>query len=330
METITILGGGVAGLALAAALDPKRWNVTLIEQRPGVPEVGTAFGIWPVAQRALGYLGLGDWLAAEGIRVDSGAIIGPDNEPVVRMRNVDIQLLARPVLLRALDGIVPPTVARVTQRVEDPRDLPGDLVVAADGARSRVRAAVWGDTARSVGTWAVRGVLPRPAESPDMGEYWAGNVLFGISPNTGATTNWYATVRRDPGPPAAAIEVVRDTHRGFPEPVRRVLAEMVPERTLVNEILVSPVPTRLVRDRYVLVGDAAHAMSPSLGRGACEALVDAVALGHELNRRGLEAGVEAYQRQRLVPAQAVRLAASAALRLQEAGPRVHRVLAAVG
>lgn len=105
---------------------------------------------------------------------------------------------------------------------------------------------------------------------------------------------------------------------------------MTPELTLVNEILVSPVPTRLVRDRYVLVGDAAQAMSPSLGRGACEALVDAVALAHELNNRGLEAGLRAYQRRRLLAGQAVKLAASAALRLQEAGGRVHRVLAALG
>lgn len=330
MDTITIVGGGVAGLALAAALDPKRWNVTLIEQRPGVPEVGTAFGIWPVAQRALAYLGLGDWLAREGVRIDSGAIIGPDGRPIIRMRNVDIQLLARPVLLRALDGIVPAAVERVTQRVEDPRGLPGDLVVAADGVRSRVRGAVWGDAPGSSGTWAVRGVLPRPAESPEMGEYWAGRVLFGISPNTGGTTNWYATVRQDPGPPAAALEALRESHRGFPEPVQRVLAEAMPERTLVNEILVSPLTTRLVRDRYVLIGDAAHAMTPSLGRGACEALVDAVTLGHELNQRGLAAGARAYQRQRLLPGQGVRLAASAAMRLQEADPRVHRVLAALG
>ena len=58
----------------------------------------------------------------------------------------------------------------------------------------------------------------------------------------------------------------RGTHRDFPEPVRRVLAEAAPERTLVNEVLGSPAPKGLVRDRYVLIGDAAHAMSPSLGR----------------------------------------------------------------
>ncbi|MDO5684157.1 MAG: hypothetical protein Q4G46_15200 [Propionibacteriaceae bacterium] len=97
------------------------------------------------------------------------------------MRNVGLALMARPMLLRALDSVVPATVEGLTQRIEDPRGLPGDLVVGADGARSRVRAAIWGDAARSAGTWAVRGVLSRPAESPDMAAYWAGRVLFGMS-----------------------------------------------------------------------------------------------------------------------------------------------------
>ncbi|WP_432560144.1 FAD-dependent oxidoreductase [Granulicoccus sp. GXG6511] len=330
MNTIIIVGGGVAGLALAAALDPQRWRVTLIEQRPVPTDVGTAFGIWPVAQRALAFLGLGDWLTAECVRVTDGAIRQADNKPIVQMRGVDMALVSRPELLRALDAAVPASVERVKRRVEDPRDLSGDVVVAADGARSRVRAAIWGDTATPVGTWAVRGVLPRPAEVIDMAEYWGGRVLFGISPASAHMTNWYATIRHDPGPPEAALDALRQTHRDFPAPVRRVLAEAEAGRTLVNRILISPLTRRLVRGRHVLIGDAAHAMSPSLGRGACEALVDAVALAHELNRRDPETGLRAYQRQRLIPGQAVRTAASVALRLQEAGPRVHRLLATLG
>jgi 2-polyprenyl-6-methoxyphenol hydroxylase-like FAD-dependent oxidoreductase len=58
--------------------------------------------------------------------------------------------------------------------------------------------------------------------------------------------------------------------------VRATLAGADAERTVVNTILEPRRPRELVKDRYVLVGDAAHAMSPNLGRGACEAPADAV------------------------------------------------------
>ena len=47
MPTITILGGGVAGLTLEATLDPTSYDVTIVERRPGWSPVPTAFGIWP-------------------------------------------------------------------------------------------------------------------------------------------------------------------------------------------------------------------------------------------------------------------------------------------
>jgi 2-polyprenyl-6-methoxyphenol hydroxylase-like FAD-dependent oxidoreductase len=56
-------------------------------------------------------------------------------------------------------------------------------------------------------------------------------------------------------------------------------------------------PVRVWRnDRIVLVGDAAHAMAPSSGQGASQALEDAVVLGHSLREhREVAAGLAAYE-----------------------------------
>ena len=65
----------------------------------------------------------------------------------------------------------------------------------------------------------------------------------------------------------------------------------------------------------MLVGDAAHGMTPNLGRGACEALIDAVTLADLLNSSPLPEALRAYNRRRLLRSQALRVASSAMARL---------------
>jgi hypothetical protein len=55
-----------------------------------------------------------------------------------------------------------------------------------------------------------------------------------------------------------------------------------------------------------LVGDAAHAMTPNLGQGACQALEDAVVLAESVDRDG---GLDAYDRLRRSRTQMIALRA---------------------
>lgn len=321
MPTVTILGGGVAGLTLAAVLDPARYDVTLVERRPGSSKVPTAFGIWPFALEHLEHLELADELRGRGLLLSSGVITACSaRRPVTTTeRAADLWLITRPALLQLLDESVPETVVREQRQVDDAGSLDGDLVVAADGARSVVRRQVWGDEPRDTGVVAVRGVLETPPDTPldQMHEFWGDGLLFGVGPNRlphVVGTNWYASGRRDEGTPAEALDWARDAYAGFPELVRVALASADPEQTVVNTILESRRPRELVRGRYVLVGDAAHAMSPNLGRGACEAMADAVVLGEALNEHGPD-GVRRYERARLRAGQRTRAAAAMARRL---------------
>lgn len=58
MKNVEIVGGGIAGLALARQLDPARFSVTVHEQRPELPAVGTTLAMWPDAQKSLADLGI--------------------------------------------------------------------------------------------------------------------------------------------------------------------------------------------------------------------------------------------------------------------------------
>jgi 2-polyprenyl-6-methoxyphenol hydroxylase-like FAD-dependent oxidoreductase len=339
MPTITILGGGVAGLTLAATLDPTAHEVTLIERTPGYSRVPTAFGIWPFALDALERIKLADEVRERGLLLTSGVITADSARRPVTMtkQGANTWLITRPALLQVLDESVPDTVDREQRRVDDPSTLGGDLVVAADGARSVVRARVWGDEPHDTGVVAIRGVLETPPDTPldQMHEFWGDGMLFGVGPNrlphrTG--TNWYASTRRREDTPAGALAWARDAYAGFPELVRATLAAADPERTVVNTILESRRTRELVKGRYVLVGDAAHAMSPNLGRGACEAMTDAIVLGEALNEHGLD-GARHYERARRRAGQRTRAAAAVARRLAlsaRAGRNVVRIAARLG
>lgn len=176
---------------------------------------------------------------------------------------------------------------------------------------------------------AIRGVLHRPVDGlvDRMLEFWGEGMLLGLGPNPmahGVGTNWYAATRRPAEAPAEALTWARAAHAGFPDVVRDTLETADPERTVVNTILESRRPRELVRGRYVLIGDAAHAMSPNLGRGACEAIVDAVVLGQALNTRGVE-GAHLYEKARLRAGQRTRMAAALARRIA-LSPRTSRAV----
>lgn len=331
MEAITIVGAGVAGLTLAAALDPHRFEIRLIEQRTDLPGVGTGFGIWPFAMAALETLGppsrtLADEVSKRAVPIRHGRIVIGD-----RTRRVESQtllLITRPDLLTILAAAVAPSVIREQRRVGEVASEPGDLVVAADGVNSLVRRVIWGDAPRNTGAVAMRGILQRPCDLDGMGEYWLERMLFGLSVNAQDTTNWYACAADMPVDPATALAWARDRFNRFPEPVRTVLTAARPEHTVVNPVIEARTTTRLVRGRYVLIGDAAHAMSPNLGRGACESMVDAAVLARAMNRFGAAAGARRYERSRLVFPQLVKHSAAGVRRLSLAGGRSHRLVAA--
>ena len=162
-----------------------------------------------------------------------------------------------------------------------------ELVIAADGIRSVPRSAIHPayKGPRYSGYTAYRGIADVDL-SDGGGETWGRGQRFGFAKLIDGRIYWYATANRDAGLPPGPGGPHADVTSAFSdwhEPIPRLLAGTPPEQVLQNDIYDLALPlVPFVTGRVVLLGDAAHAMTPNLGRGACSAIEDAQRLARHL------------------------------------------------
>ncbi|MBN6040854.1 FAD-dependent oxidoreductase [Amycolatopsis sp. 195334CR] len=321
---IAVVGGGIGGLACALALNQQNLDVTVFERRARIEGRGTALGMWPDALRALDTIRLGERVRRTGVAQREMRFRRSDGRTLARLdvgrlerRTGDLPvLLSRAALIRLLRDALPADLVRTGQPVEpaDVRDLCAeyDVVVGADGIGSAVREACFGAAHRPrySGYSAWIGMVPSDGE--DSQEIFGRGRKFGITPAEGGLTNWYAPIRVPHGGLGEDPMVqLRELFGDWCDPVPSLI-----ERSAGAEILHYPIrylAPRLpafVSGNAVLIGDAAHLMTADLGQGACQALVDGVALGRHLaGSDDLARALNQYDRERRRPAQRVATAA---------------------
>ncbi|MEV4120141.1 FAD-dependent monooxygenase [Micromonospora sp. NPDC049645] len=349
-----VVGGGIGGLSAALALHRHEWRVTVLERAAELREVGAGLSLMANAVRGLDALGLGPALrrsghgeAPGGIRDRHGRWLSRvDAAEMVRQLGTTALGVHRATLHRTLREALPasslhtnaevehvesdPDRAEVRYRGPDgPHTLDADLVVGADGLRSRVRAQLWPQHPAPVyqGSTAWRAAIAFPDPVP-AAITWGPGAEFGMVPIGDGQLYWYGALNAPPGGHAADERAaVRDHFGDWHAPIPALLAATPPDVVLRNDIhhLAVPLPS-YVQGRVALLGDAAHAMTPNLGQGAGQAIEDAVVLGAVCARgaEGLPAALVAYDAQRRPRSQAVARASVVAGRF---GQRLHHPIA---
>ncbi|MEV6346740.1 NAD(P)/FAD-dependent oxidoreductase [Actinoplanes sp. NPDC051851] len=341
MRTAIVVGAGMAGLAAAGGLARTGWRVTLLERAERIVAPPTAVVLWPNGRRALdsldpdgGWSAIASPLPDGGIRRPDGQwLVAPrtrsgGNGPVpavVHLEDLYDALVAGLGDTEVRTGFEAATVrtgARRRPAVSDGRTvLEADLLVAADGIDSRIRAALAPEAAPvSSGFAAWQAVIPGyrvpdlSAEAALGGETLGAGYRFvsiPLGPHAAGKGGvyWVATAAgaARPEPPATQLALLRRWFDGWHEPVGELLAVTRPEELVPQGVReLRPLPRSFGFPSgpggVVLLGDAAHAMPHHLGQGACLAFEDAATLRALMAGAApgdaLTAAVETYSRTR--------------------------------
>jgi len=300
-----VVGGGIGGLATAIALAGRGWRVRVFERAPAFAEVGAGISLWSNALRALDLIGDGisDEVRARGgvelqggIQHRGGRWLSRTDAAELTRRYGPVIMLHRADLLDVLLDRVPAAVlapgVEVTGLAADADGVTvahtggqerADLVVGADGLRSTVRRLEWPDARppRYAGYTAWRWVTPPRPDHPDGGgESWGVGTRFGHAPLPDDRVYCYATANTPEGDttPGGEVAELRARFGDWHDPVPALVDAAAGVEVLRHDLYELPDLDSFARGRVVLLGDAAHAMTPNLGQGACQALEDAATL----------------------------------------------------
>jgi 2-polyprenyl-6-methoxyphenol hydroxylase-like FAD-dependent oxidoreductase len=191
--------------------------------------------------------------------------------------------------------------------------------VGADGVHSWVRAQCWPDAPSPVysGSTTWRAIAaPSSAAVTEMSLSWGQGTEFGVMPIVDGRIYWYAAANADEGQRNPdELGELRRRFGTWHEPIPTVLAHTPPQAVLRHDIYRLPKLDSYYRGNVVLLGDAAHAMTPNLGQGGGQALEDAIVLAAAVSRASnTVTALSQYDRERRPRTQAMSRAATSQLR----------------
>jgi 6-hydroxynicotinate 3-monooxygenase len=329
---IAIIGAGMGGLALASALSRLGIQAKVFEQTKKFTRLGAGIQMSPNAVKALRGLGLEANVRRRGFQpenwanreANSGEMmfelrLGKEAEalygaPYLQMHRADLHsalLEATPPdwlhlghKLLAVDT----TPSGLSLHFENAKSVEADLVIGADGLHSIIREILLGPSPLSAtGRVAYRAVFPAslmPAPIGPCTKWWGEDrhiVLYYVSSKSDEV--YFVTSLPDDDwkdeswSAEGDMTVVRKAFEHFHEEVRQALSACPHVHRWA--IMDRPSLKQWHGNGIVLLGDAAHPMTPYMAQGAAMALEDAVVLARALAKStNLGSALNTFQQKR--------------------------------
>lgn len=338
-SSILVVGAGIGGLSAAIALAQIGAKVDVIEIKEDNSVPGVGFGLRLNGLRAVREIGLLDQCLAIGNRAEGlnyydnegrhlcHLSYGPDDGPIpsnvsmprlgfleaatarARETGCEIRMSTTVVSLgQAADAVTVTFFSGESKKY--------DLVIGFDGINSQIRDTYFGEeyAPKPVGGVAWRSALPLPEglTEPIFCQGYGGKIIF--TPMSADLMYAVLTVAEEGRPrydPAGMPQAMYDRARALLGE-SDFMAESIEHLRTSTSVAYSPystvwIPYPWFRGRVMVMGDAAHAMTPYLGSGAAMSIEDGVVLAQELAKdQSLLDAQLAFMTRRLPRVRAVR------------------------
>jgi 2-polyprenyl-6-methoxyphenol hydroxylase-like FAD-dependent oxidoreductase len=298
-----IVGAGFAGLAAACALAQRGWRVRVHERSDRLRATGAGIYIYENGLRVLETLGAYD-AAVAGAPVARTREVRDEDNRLLSVHRWDaskrVFSIVRQQVIEALAAVAQRSGAEIVTsseavattadgrlRLADGRVIAADLIVAADGANSKLRDGLsLLKVRRKLADGAIRLLLDKTPEecAGDGGttiEYWSGSRRVLYTPCS-SDTIYLALTMLDCDEIAKAVPVDMQAWTATFPHLRHLIQRIGGEGRYDRFEYIKL--RRWSAGRVAILGDAAHALPPNIGQGAGCAMMNALALSVFLNR----------------------------------------------
>ena len=314
--SIAVVGAGMGGLAVAATLRRVGIDVQVYEQASRFARIGAGIQMMPNSMKVLRGIGIEERLRQSSFAPYSHLNRIGDTGEVTRelpmpesLYNAPYLCMHRAELHDALASVLPEDIihlgkklvgldqaaSRVALAFADGARATADAVIGADGVHSIVRDLIVGpDAPIHRGRIAYRAVFPASLMDRDIGrsrtKWWGSDRHIVIYYTTKARSEvYFVTSVHEPGEwitreswsAKGDVTELRAAYEGFHADVRAVLGSC-PDCHKWAILEREPLP-RWSDGRVVLLGDAAHPMTPYMAQGAATSIEDAAVLARCLD-----------------------------------------------
>lgn len=324
VKRVLIVGAGIGGATTAYTLSRFGIKAHCVDIAAGSPVVGTGITLLHNSLRALRQVGLETPCTELGSRFDHfRRLDGAGNEIDVAPTEVGAGI-KRPDLANVIESAATEAGAHIEYGIsvcdlEDRGDSirvkfsngnidDYDLVVAADGAYSKMRSKVFGSQydAEYAGQGCWRFSAPRPSNHDGFWLFRHGTTSVGAIPTSKESCYLFLLENSEKPPhfPGDQLDcILKQRLEGFTAPL---ILDAVDNLTSPQQAIYRPFYARLMpgpwwhKGRVVLIGDAAHAPTPQLTSGGGMAIEDAVVLAECLAASGTAVdALETYSKRRI-------------------------------
>jgi len=308
-KEIAIIGAGIGGLTTALALKKKGFKVSVYESAKEIKPLGAGIVMANNAMQIFDKLGIRTKIENAGKKISSICITNSQLKSIstsnltsfekkygvfnVAIHRADLQnILANELgwenifLGKRLNKIEQKD--NYTLYFNDTSKVETPILIGADGIRSKVRTELFGDLKlRDTQQRCWRGVCELDTLEKfnhEAYELWGQGTRFGFVKINGKQVYWYAVVMEYM---LKNNNEVKDFFIDYHPIVKDLIQNTETNNIIFNDIIdLAPIQT-WYQDNACIMGDAAHATTPNMGQGACQAVEDAYVIS-ELLAKGLE------------------------------------------